>query len=600
MKRLLIVIVSLFVLNLLIIGMEKKNILILHGIGEVGNWENDFNNFYIDYIKKHNGTHISFYNYFMNLSDVPINQVTTKKIDHHEVKDKIEYLIGIPLKDMTAKLMSYPENTVIYFITYELDPTQKKYNSVQTVSKLSELLSYPIFGFFDTLLGHGIIGGNLTSTRSYAEEAGKVTLAILQDINPVDIKIPDHISKDYYDWRQLKKFGIKEKHLPAGSIIKYKTLSFWEKYLPYMAIIFFIIVLQMILIVILLINRVLKRKAERYFKALEESEEKFRDFTNSITNIYFAMDKNLNYTYWNATCEALMGYKSEDVLGKSYYDFDFNNDYHWIAEKYKNTIKTGKPDSFEAEFDTGDVTVYFLVNTYPTKKGVVVYLQDITQIKEAEKKLKNSLEEKVILLKEIHHRVKNNLQVISSMLGLQIFQENDKKVVDALMDSKNRIQAMALVHERLYRSDDFSRLNIHNLINGLLKDIMYINIQKKVAVQVHKDIAPITLTLIQSVPFALILNELIGNAYKHAFKDKNDGVIYISISKNEETKKIHCTIKDNGCGIPEDLNIFKTKTIGLQIVTSLVKQLMGTITYTYDNGANFSLNFPIEEETLES
>lgn len=122
-------------------------------------------------------------------------------------------------------------------------------------------------------------------------------------------------------------------------------------------------------------------------QALRESEEKFRDFANSVTDIYFAMDKDLRYIFWNKACERALGLKYEDVIGKSYYDFEFNTGYEWIAEKYKSIMKTSNAESFSASYQTGGTTLHFKVNAYPTQNGILVFLQDETQRKLAEKAL---------------------------------------------------------------------------------------------------------------------------------------------------------------------------------------------------------------------
>lgn len=130
-----------------------------------------------------------------------------------------------------------------------------------------------------------------------------------------------------------------------------------------------------------------RKKAEI---SLSESEDKFRDFANSVTDIYFALDKDLNYIFWNKACENALGYKNEEIIGKSYYDLDINKGFEWIADRYLQIIANGKSDSFESEFGEGENKVVFIVNVYPTKSGLVVYLQNITQLKKIEHDLLKS------------------------------------------------------------------------------------------------------------------------------------------------------------------------------------------------------------------
>ncbi len=149
----------------------------------------------------------------------------------------------------------------------------------------------------------------------------------------------------------------------------------------------------------------LKTQNEELIKSkeiLEESEQKFRDFTNSVTDIYFALDKDLNYIFWNKACEIALGYKRKDIIGKNWESFDFNKGYERIAEKYKKIISTNKAQSFEVEFEQEDNKLYYIVNAYPTTRGLVVYLQNITEKKNIEIELINQNSEYEALNEELN------------------------------------------------------------------------------------------------------------------------------------------------------------------------------------------------------
>lgn len=227
-------------------------------------------------------------------------------------------------------------------------------------------------------------------------------------------------------------------------------------------------------------------------------------------------------------------------------------------------------------------------------KGYIATLRDITYRKKMENQIKSSLKEKEILLKELHHRVKNNMQIISSLIGLQSEQVEDRKTRCMFEDSKNRIKSMAIIHENLYTSDigevDFSQY-VLSLVQTLEKSY---NPQKK-DICVDINVENVVNDIDQSITCGLILNELISNSYKYAFPDEDyietveKPKIAIKVHSNGANKVIH--VQDNGVGIPHDLDFKNTESLGLQIVCTLVAQLGGTIELDNSQGTNFLIEF---------
>jgi two-component sensor histidine kinase len=222
----------------------------------------------------------------------------------------------------------------------------------------------------------------------------------------------------------------------------------------------------------------------------------------------------------------------------------------------------------------------------PTTATVVAY--DITQRKQIEAQLRKSLEEKVVLLQEIHHRVKNNMQVISSLLSLQTGYVDNPLVIEYFRDSQSRVHSMALVHEKLYRSQDLTRIDFAEYIEDLahhLFQMHHINSQD-ISLNVETDSAFVKLD--QAIPCGLILNELISNALKHAFPPGQNGEVWV-VLKAEHPEMLNLTIGDNGIGFPGHIDFYNSGTLGLQLVNTLIKQLGGTI----ELGSRFSTEFRI-------
>jgi len=255
--------------------------------------------------------------------------------------------------------------------------------------------------------------------------------------------------------------------------------------------------------------------------------------------------------------------------------------YHSQIELSIVDIK-GSKEWFEVIFNP----VYFKVGTIAEVSCLAF---EITDRKETEDKLRATVKEKEILLKEVHHRVKNNLQVISSILSLQASYVNDKKTLDILKESQDRIKTMSFVHERLYQNSDFSSIKLGEYIMSLAKNLIYSYRMDGVVVKLKTYFDEIYLDLDQAIPCGLIVNELVSNALKHAFIKKNKGELGISIKKNNNT--IVLNISDDGIGVPDNIDVDNTESLGFQLVHALVDQLDGTISLNNKKGTEYLINF---------
>ena len=207
---------------------------------------------------------------------------------------------------------------------------------------------------------------------------------------------------------------------------------------------------------------------------------------------------------------------------------------------------------------------------------------NVTEKKYAYKKLTQSIIEKEILLKEVHHRVKNNLQVISSILNLQTSYLKDTNVIGVVRDIQNRIKSMALIHENLYQNSDISKLNFRDYINQLTQNIIHSNSTNIGNIAFKSNIEDLNLDLDYSIPCGLIINELVSNTFKHAFPDNTDGIVKIDIF--EQNKIVNIAVSDTGIGFKDDIDFRNTESLGLQLVTALVEQINGTITLCSTSG----------------
>ncbi len=209
---------------------------------------------------------------------------------------------------------------------------------------------------------------------------------------------------------------------------------------------------------------------------------------------------------------------------------------------------------------------------------------------EAEEYLKKSLAEKDVLLREVHHRVKNNMQIISSILSMQSRNIDEPRLKEVLQESQNRIHSMALIHENLYNHKSLANIMFSSYIKSLTGNIARTYSSQQENIQFDYQIDDAYLPMDIAIPCGLIINELISNSFKYAFVNKSNGIISIHF-KNVKEDEFMLTVSDNGVGIPAEVNIFKTKSLGMKILHKLVQQIDGEIKSDFTNGTKFIINF---------
>jgi two-component sensor histidine kinase len=218
-------------------------------------------------------------------------------------------------------------------------------------------------------------------------------------------------------------------------------------------------------------------------------------------------------------------------------------------------------------------------------------LERITTHKKREDQLRSSLEEKETLLKEVHHRVKNNLQVITSLLNLQASGVQDPDVITMLQESQNRVRSIALVHDRLHRSSSLMSIDFGEYIRTMASQLM--RSYAKGGVAVSLDVEPIHVGIDTAIPCGLLLNELLSNAVRHAFPDGRTGTISIGLAHTPE-QKVKLTVADDGIGLPPGMDWRNAQTMGMMLIVGLSQQLGGALDVAAADGTMFTVTFPLE------
>ncbi len=329
-------------------------------------------------------------------------------------------------------------------------------------------------------------------------------------------------------------------------------------------------------------------------KELINKEKEWKKSFDSIEDIMLILSKEYTIQKINKKGLDFLSKKPEEVIGKKCFRvfYGFNKPAKFCPSS--KILSSNKSESSDEVVKISDR--YFSIKCSPifNNQGKIVkfidLMRDVSDQKMAEKKIRDSLKEKEILLKEIHHRVKNNLQIISTLLEFQSNDIDDAKTLNKFIESQNRIQSISLVHEKLYHSDNLAEIDFKEYLENLIIDLFHsigVDIRK---IKYEINCLDIHLNINEAIPCGLILSELITNSLKHAFPEDLTGKIYISM-KREEKSGYSLLYRDNGIGLDRDFNLENSDSLGFKIVNSLVKQLNGKMQYCNKNGLSFEIKF---------
>lgn len=331
-------------------------------------------------------------------------------------------------------------------------------------------------------------------------------------------------------------------------------------------------------------------------EALKQSEQKYRVLFESSPDIIALIDLECNIIDINKSIEHIIPYSKDELIGKTFTELGI-----FPENEFKDLKIVGKmiedTNSTPLELKIADRNgkVHF-VEAYTSllrkdkyNSAIQIIGHDITERKKAEKQIKQSLKEKEVLLKEIHHRVKNNLQIISSLLNLQQNSIEGEESLVVFKESQNRIKSMALIHEKLYQSEDLTRIDFPEYIRSLVYHLFKSYAVDYSVIKSIINVEDILFDIDISIPCGLIINELMSNSLKYAFPDGKKGEIEIDL--HLEGEKTILRISDNGIGLPKDLNIQNSDTLGLRLVNILVEQIDGKISLDNTDGTSFKIEF---------
>jgi len=336
-----------------------------------------------------------------------------------------------------------------------------------------------------------------------------------------------------------------------------------------------------------------RKRAE---EELKESEDRYRRLID-FSPFGIAIHSDQRFIYVNFAAMKILGAtEPEELVGKPALQF-IHLDYHGIVKERISKEEQGEiAPLIEEKFlrldgTSVDVEIMSIPFTHKGKLAMYGVFQEITERKKAEEEINNSLKEKEILLREIHHRVKNNMQIISSLLKLQSGYTDERKYRDIFKDCQNRIASMALIHEKLYQSVELTKIDLDDYIRNLVNSLFQSYDISKGTITLNIDIEKVSLGIDLATPCGLIISELVSNSLKHAFPNGREGGIKVAFRQTDENT-FELTVNDNGIGIPEDMDFRKTESLGLSLFTMLVEdQLEGEISLDRSKGTEFRIKF---------
>lgn len=338
-----------------------------------------------------------------------------------------------------------------------------------------------------------------------------------------------------------------------------------------------------------------KRAAEE----LMQSRQELENMLESISDGFFALDNNWRFTYLNKKATELLFRSREELIGKNLWKELPQTVESAFHQQFRLAMTESQPVAFEEFYRP--LNTWYAVHAYPYQHGLSVFFSDINErrktedaLRNSEARLRESLREKEVLLRELHHRVKNNLQIISSLLHLQSESVRGKKITEMIRESQNRVRSMALIHEKLYQSEDLSHIDfgayVRNL-TGYLSRSYGINPD---IIGFATEIEDVTISVDTAIPCGLIINELVTNSLKYAFPAGRRGSVLISVKASFNALTL--VIADNGVGLPDSVDFSTVETLGLQLVQTLVGQLEGNIESIRGNGIAFTVTIPISTQ----
>jgi len=343
----------------------------------------------------------------------------------------------------------------------------------------------------------------------------------------------------------------------------------------------------------------MRRQVARRTRQLQESERRFRKLLEDVQLVAVNLDDHAHITFANKYFLNMTGWSHEEVLGRVWHElFVIDQAGTERPEDFRQRLLKGNiPTHYETDIPTqrGDRrliawTVTLTHNIEGKVSGISGIGEDITERKHTEQRLAASLLEKEVLLKEVYHRVKNNLQTVSSLLSLQAASIKDPAMREVFLENQQRVRSMALIHEKLYKSKTLANIDFREYLDGLATSL-FRTYKLSGDVSLRVNVTDVALDIDTSITCGLLVNELLSNSLKHAFPGGRSGEISITMHPANQGEYA-LVFTDTGVGMPEGYDANQTSSLGMSLINNLVRQLGGRLAMTSNGGTRFEIAFP--------
>jgi len=549
-------------------------------------------------------------------------------------------LENLSFNELERQLRALNENSVVLLLSAYYDRTGHSLTFEESLSQIVANSSVSIFHLYHHGMGEGIFGGKLISHYQQALTAAAIMEKILYSETTVDEFSVVEESPNIYmaDYVQMEKYGIREQDLPQGTQIINRPKSFYRENMVHIWSLTVVIFLEGALILLLIFNM---RRRKSIARRLRESEQRFRDLfeyapvpllEEDFSEVKRYLDLQLipdgqnleSFLQENprevekcaglvrildANQQALSLFKVHTKapllrdLSSRFFEKTLEVFTQELISFYGGETKFSAPSQMKTHLQEPIWTNLHLVVAPHNEKEwdrVYVGIENITRTVHFQKQLENTIHEKDVLLGEIHHRVNNNLALISSFLHLQTMQTDSHELSILLQDSIARIKAMSLVHEKLFRNSTLEDIDLSEYIHDLVHEILHAYSSPSTKVECAISCEKLTLSIDFMIPLGLMVNEIVSNSMKHAFEAVTQPRIKVSIEKINSTQ-LELKIDDNGIGLqpaaPHESQ--KESSMGLLIIDTLIEQLEGSKQLVTNHGTHYTIILPTEESNNE-
>ncbi len=511
----------------------------------------------------------------------------------------IDYIVGQTEEDLINSIKELSsKNGILYFLPYNMDTEDNVYELSYLFPIIYENADMPVFSFFNDTIPLGAVGGIMTSPEAYGSFSAEVALKILSE-GKIDNTEEQTAYVHQYNWLELNKWGIDEAKLPDDCEILYKQYTFFQEYKSRIIFVVILVFLETCLIVALSFNLVKRKRAEIELR----KNEGFFERTEKIAKLAgWEIDNISKQLILTKEARHLLGAPvDKPVVIKSILK---NIERSYLHEFIQAVHSVNKNNSIDCviRYKTYSENYSWLriaggpvrINSRLTRMSGII--QNITVEKENELRLTKILNEKEILLKEVHHRVKNNLAIILSIIELQKAAFEEPVINEILQKTQGRVRTIALIFELLFLDNEVEEVNLKNFVDMLVNSIISENWDKGPGLKIELNVSEISMKLEMLFPIGLIINELVDNALRHGLYSVDIPeltVIADIIDKREN--QLYIIIRDNGRGFKNIENESgKSKTVGLFLVETLVEQLDGIFKKITEENTVFEIRIPLK------